>query len=198
MIAEKIQDETINSVDNLSQKKFKWYVIHTHSGVEKRVKEAIAERAQKANMSDLINEMMVPVLEITEIKKGKKVLSEKKFMPGYLLMKVSMTDDLWHLIKSTPKVTGFIGGGKMPIPVSEKEIHNILKQIEITEKKVEQSARYFVGDSVKVNDGPFESFSGIVEEVDEHKSRLRVAVTIFGRVTPLDLSFTQVEKVVNK
>jgi transcriptional antiterminator NusG len=146
-------------------------------------------------MSAYIKELMIPAMEVSEIKKGKKVVSEKKFMPSYILMNVQMNDDLWHLIKGTPKVSKFLGGGKTPIAVPEKEIKNILKQIEITEKKVEQSARYFVGDSVKVNDGPFESFSGIVEEVDEHKSRLRVAVTIFGRITPLDLSFTQVEKV---
>jgi transcriptional antiterminator NusG len=191
-MAEKID---LDKSPSLSEKKLKWYVIHTYSGAEKKVREAILERAQKANMSEYIDELMIPVLEINEVRRGKKVVSKKKFMPSYILMKVQMSDDLWHLIKSTPKVTGFLGGDKIPVPVSEREIQNILQQIEITEKKVEQSTRYFIGDSVKVNDGPFESFSGIVEEVDEHKSRLRVAVTIFGRVTPLDLSFTQVEKV---
>jgi transcriptional antiterminator NusG len=180
------------------ENKFKWYVIHTNSGAEKKVKEDILDRCRKASMSEFVKEVMVPVLEVSEIKKGKKIISEKKFMPSYVLMNVNMTNDLWHLIKSTQKVSGFLGSGKTPIPVSEKEVANILRQIEITEKKVKQSGRYFIGDSVKVNDGPFESFSGVVEEVDENKSRLRVAVTIFGRVTPLDLSFTQVEKIVNK
>ena len=187
----------IKAPDSL-ENKFKWYVIHTNSGAEKRVKEDILDRCRKASMSEFVKEVMVPVLEVSEIKKGKKVVSEKKFMPSYVLMNVNMTNDLWHLIKSTQKVSGFLGSGKTPIPVSEKEVANILKQIEITEKKVEQSGRYFIGDSVKVNDGPFESFSGVVEEVDENKSRVRVSVTIFGRVTPLDLSFTQVEKIVNK
>ncbi len=198
MIAETMNDGQSSSDKKLSDKsdqKFKWYVIHTHSGAEKKVKEAILEKAEKDGMSSYIKELMVPMMEISEVKRGKKTISEKKFMPSYVLMNVQMNDDLWHLIKRTPKVSGFLGGGKTPIPVPEREIKNILKQIEITERKVEQSARYFVGDIVKVNDGPFESFSGIVEEVDEHKSRLRVAVTIFGRVTPLDLGFTQVEKV---
>jgi transcriptional antiterminator NusG len=146
-------------------------------------------------MSSLIKDVMVPVIEIQEVKKGKKIFSEKKFMPSYVLINANMTDDLWHLIKQTPKVSGFLGSGKMPMPIPEEEIQNIIKQIEITEKKVEQSSKYFVGDEVRVNDGPFESFSGIVEEVDENKSRLRVAVAIFGRVTSLDLVFTQVQKI---
>jgi transcriptional antiterminator NusG len=174
---------------------YKWYVVHTSSGSEKRVKEDILDRSNKSAMSSLIKDVMVPVIEIQEVKKGKKIFSEKKFMPSYVLINANMTDDLWHLIKQTPKVSGFLGSGKMPMPIPEEEIQNIIKQIEITEKKVEQSSKYFVGDEVRVNDGPFESFSGIVEEVDENKSRLRVAVAIFGRVTSLDLVFTQVQKI---
>ncbi len=174
---------------------FKWYVIHTHSGAEKSVKDDIIDRATKANMSDHIKDMMVPVMEVAEVKNGKKVISEKKLMPGYVLMNVHMTDNLWHLIKSTRKVSKFLDSGKIPAIVSDSEVENILKQIKIKEKEVEQSARYSVGDSVKVNEDPFGSFVGIIEEVDQEKSKLKVGVTIFGRVTSLSLNFNQVEKV---
>ncbi len=174
---------------------FKWYVIHTHSGAEKSVKDDITDRAAKANMSDYIKDMMVPVMEVAEVKNGQKVMSEKKLMPGYVLMNVHMTDTLWHLIKSTRKVSRFLDSGKIPAIVPDAEIENILKQIKIKEKEVEQSARYSVGDSVKVNEDPFGSFVGIIEEVDQEKSKLKVGVMIFGRVTSLSLNFNQVEKV---
>ena len=188
------ESNNISTDKSTSKKTYKWYVVHTSSGAEKRVKEEVLDRAKKASMSELIKDIMVPVMEIQEVKKGKKILSEKKFMPSYVLINACMTDDLWHLIKQTSKVSGFLGNGKTPSPIPDREIKNIFKQIEITEKKVEQCSKHFVGDEVKVNDGPFESFTGIVEEVDDNKSRLRVAVTIFGRVTSLDLAFTQVEK----
>ncbi|MDF2965865.1 MAG: transcription termination/antitermination protein NusG [Rickettsiaceae bacterium] len=174
---------------------YRWYIIHTISGSEKKVKQAILEQAKKKAMDSLFEEIVIPAIEVPELKKGKQILTEKKFMPGYMLIKMDMTDDAWHLVKSTPKVTGFLGSGNRPFPVSEKEVANIFSQLENKAKDVGSATLFDIGEVVKVIDGPFESFSGSVEDVDYEKTRLRVSVTIFGRSTPIDLTFNQVEKI---
>ncbi|MCC2646511.1 MAG: antitermination protein NusG [Rickettsiaceae bacterium] len=174
---------------------YRWYIIHTISGSEKKVKQAILEQAKKKGMESLFEEIVIPAVEVPELKKGKQILTEKKFMPGYMLVKMDMTDEAWHLVKSTPKVTGFLGSGNRPFPVSEKEVATIFAQLENKAKDVGSTKLYDVGEMVKVIDGPFESFSGAVEEIDYDKTRLRVSVTIFGRSTPIDLTFNQVEKI---
>ncbi len=171
-----------------------WYIIHTMSGSEKRVKQMIFDQAAKKGMTALIEEIVIPVVEVPEVKRGKQVKTEKKFMPGYVLIKMDMTDEAWHLVKSTPRVTGFLGSGARPQVVSEREVQAIFSQIESSTQDIAAVKTYQVGEQVTVIDGPFESFTGVVENVEQDKSRLRVAVLIFGRATPIDLSFTQVKK----
>jgi transcriptional antiterminator NusG len=164
------------------------------SGSEKRVKQMIFDQAAKKGMTALIEEIVIPVVEVPEVKRGKQVKTEKKFMPGYVLIKMDMTDEAWHLVKSTPRVTGFLGSGARPQIVSEREVQSIFSQIESSTQDIATVKTYQVGEQVTVIDGPFESFTGVVENVEQDKSRLRVAVLIFGRATPIDLSFTQVKK----
>lgn len=159
------------------------------------MKQTILEQAEKKKMSDSFEEILVPVVEVPEIKRGKQVNTEKKFLPGYILIKMCMTDEAWHLVKSVPKVSGFLGGGAKPSPVSEREVNQILDQLSTSSTLIKTSKVYDVGESVRVIDGPFESFTGTIEEVDVEKMRLRVSVSIFGRATPIDLSFNQIEKV---
>lgn len=173
---------------------FRWYVVHTYSGSERSAKDGILKDAERKGISEYIDKIVIPTIEVSEIKKGSPVNVEKNFMPSYILAHISMTDHIWQLIKNTPKVTGFLGSGKVPVPISEHEVQRLFDQIKITEKQVIQSAKHAVGDSVKIIDGPFESFSGVVEEVDEVGAKVKVAVTIFGRVTPIELSFSQTEK----
>ena len=173
---------------------YQWYIIHTMSGSEKRVKQMIFDQSLKKNMSESFQEIVIPVVEVPEVKRGKEVKVEKKFMPGYILIKMDMTDEAWHLVKSTPRVTGFLGNGVKPKSVPDSEIQVIFNQIESRAKEVSSGNTYSVGESVTVIDGPFESFTGIVEDVDYEKSRLRVSVSIFGRATPIDLDFTQIKK----
>jgi transcriptional antiterminator NusG len=171
-----------------------WYIIHTMSGSEKRIKQMIFDQAAKKGMSDLFEDVVIPVMEVPEVKRGKHVQTEKKFMPGYILVKMDMTDAAWHLVKSIPRVTGFLGNGPKPQPVSEREVKSVLSHIESKTKDATSIKTYEIGEQVTVIDGPFESFCGVVEDVDHAKSRLRVAVLIFGRSTPLDLDFTQIKK----
>lgn len=173
---------------------FRWYIIHAHSGFEKKVATSIQEKAVKYKMEDKFNEIIVPMEEVIEIKKGKKVNTEKKIFPGYVLINMDLNDDSWHLVKSTPKVTGFLGDGTKPLPISKAEADRIIKQIEEGVDKPRSLVTFEVGEEVTVVDGPFASFSGTVEEVDEDKQRLKVTVMIFGRSTPVDLDFTQVSK----
>lgn len=172
----------------------KWYILQVLSGAESRVAEAIREKAVKDGFADQLVEVVVPVEKVFEVRKGKKIQVEKKFLPGYILLKMNLTDNFWHAIKSIPKVGGFLGGGGKPQEISQKEVDRILEQIEKSEERKRTALLFEVGDSVKVNDGPFESFIGTVENVDEEKQRLRVSVAIFGRATPVDLDFTQVTK----
>jgi transcriptional antiterminator NusG len=172
-----------------------WYVVHTYSQFEKSVSRALVERIQREGMQDKFGQILVPVEEVVELKAGQKVTSERKFFPGYVLVEMEMTDESWHLVKNTPKVTGFLGGSAMrPTPISEKEVQNIMQQMQAGVEKPRPKVLFEVGEAVRVKDGPFTDFTGMVEDVNYDKNKIRVAVTIFGRATPVELDFGQVEK----
>jgi len=173
----------------------RWYVVHAYSGFEKSVQRTLLDRIQRTGMQDKFGQVLVPVEEVVEMKSGQKSISERKFFPGYVLVEMEMTDDTWHLIKSTPKVTGFIGGtATKPTPISQKEVDNILNQIQEGVEKPKPKVLFESGEMVRVKEGPFTDFNGTVEAVNYEKNKLRVAVSIFGRSTPVELDFSQVEK----
>lgn len=173
----------------------RWYVVHAYSGFEKSVQRALTERVARSGLQDKFGQILVPVEEVIEMKNGQKSVTERKFFPGYVLVEMDMEDDTWHLIKSTPKVTGFIGGtGTKPTPISAKEVEKIMSQIQEGVEKPRPKVLFEVGEYVRVKDGPFADFNGSVESVNYEKSRLHVSVTIFGRATPVELEFGQVEK----
>ena len=171
----------------------RWYIIHAYSNFENKVAESIREQAKQRGLSDLFEEVMVPKEKVVEVRRGRKVDAERKFFPGYVLAKMDLTDEAFHLIKNTPKVTGFLGADNKPTPISEVEAARILHQVQEGIERPKPSISFEVGEQVRVSDGPFASFNGIVEEVDEARSRLKVAVTIFGRVATVDLQFGDVE-----
>ena len=173
----------------------RWYVLHAYSGYEKKVADSIVEQASKLGISDQIEEVSVPTQNIVEVKRGVRVNSERKIFPGYILIKMNLSEDTWHIIKNTPKLSGFLGTKGKPIPISNAEAKRISQQVIDGVEKSRPSIIYDVGEKVKVIDGPFASFNGEIQEIDEEKARLRVAVSIFGRSTPVDLEYSQVEKV---
>ena len=172
----------------------KWYIVHTYSNFEKKVSEEIKRQAKIQSLSDLIEEVLVPTEEVIEIRRGQKHSAERKFLPGYVLVRARLTDEAYHLIKNTPKVTGFLGSDNKPMPLSEAEAQRIIHQVQEGIERPKPSISFDVGEQVRVSDGPFASFNGTVEEVDEARSRVKVAVSIFGRATPVELEFGQVEK----
>jgi transcriptional antiterminator NusG len=173
----------------------RWYVVHAYSNFEHKVSESLKERVKRAGLESKFGEILVPTEEVVEMRDGQKRKSDRKFFPGYVLVQMEMDEDTWHLVKSTPKVLGFIGGTPdKPAPISEKEANSILNRVEEAVEKPKPKTLYEPGEAVRVNDGPFADFSGVVEEVNYEKSRLRVAVLIFGRSTPVELEFSQVEK----
>ena len=173
----------------------RWYVVHAYSGFEKSVARNLIERIERAGMKDRFGEILVPVEEVVEMKGGQKKTAERKFFPGYVLVQMDMDDETWHLVKSTPKVTGFVGGtATKPAPITEKEVQSILDQMREGVEKPKPKVLFEVGEAVRVKEGPFADFHGNVEDVNYDKSKLRVSVTIFGRSTPVELDFSQVEK----
>lgn len=173
----------------------RWYIVHTYSNFEKKVAESIREQSRQRGLADLFEEVLVPTEKVTEVRRGRKIDTERKFFPGYVLVKMNLTDEAFHLIKNTPKVTGFLGADNKPMPISEAEAMRILHQVQEGVERPKSAITFEIGENVRVADGPFASFSGTVEEVDEARSRLKVAVSIFGRPTPVELEFAQVEKV---
>ncbi|MAO56829.1 MAG: transcription termination/antitermination protein NusG [Rhodospirillaceae bacterium] len=172
----------------------RWYVVHVYSGFEKKVAQSIEEQARQAGMEDHIPQVLVPTEAVVEMRRGSKVNAERKFFPGYILVEMDLTDETWHLVKNTPKVTDFLGGKGRPVPISEAEAQRILYQVKEGVDRPKPSVTFEVGEQVRVCDGPFNSFNGLIEEVDEERSRVKVAVSIFGRATPVELEYSQVEK----
>jgi len=174
----------------------RWYVVHAYSGMEKAVERNLRERIDRAGMQDKFGRILVPTEEVVELKNGKKAVTERRFFPGYVLVEMLMDDDTWHLVKNTSKVTGFVGGAKnRPSPISEQEVMKIVSQMQEGVEKPRPKVEWTVGETVRVKEGPFTDFNGAIEEVNYDKSKVRVSVTIFGRATPVELDFSQVEKV---
>lgn len=172
----------------------RWYIIHAYSGFEKKVADSIREQAVLQGLGELVEDVIVPTEEVIEIRKGQKRKAERKFFPGYVLARMVMTDGTYHLVKNTPKVSGFLGPQGKPTPISQKEADRILHQVQEGVERPKPTVQFEVGEEVRVKDGPFTSFNGMVEEVDEERARLKVSVSIFGRATPVELEYSQVEK----
>ena len=173
----------------------KWYVVHTQTGAESRAKSSLETRAQLANLSHLISQVLIPTEKVSEVKGGKKKISERKFFPGYLLIEMDLTDDTWYLVKNTPGISGFVGSGRKPIPLSNDDVKDILKQQEEKTAKPKPKVEFEIGESVRVKEGAFANFNGTVEEVNPNKGKLKVMVSIFGRSTPVELEYWQVERI---
>lgn len=173
-----------------------WYILQVYSGYEKKVKDNLLAQIEKKGLKKNIEEILIPSEDVIEMKKGKKVNAQRKFFPGYMLIRMIMDDEIWHIVRKLPKVNGFLGGKKgEPIPVSQKEVDSIINQVKSGLDKPKPSVSFEIGEQVRVSDGPFSSFNGMVEEVDEEKARLKVSVSIFGRATPVNLDYSQVEKI---
>jgi transcriptional antiterminator NusG len=172
-----------------------WYIIHTYSGFEKKVAETLRSRVQASGMTDRFGEIMVPTEDVIEVRQGKKVVTPKLFYPGYVLVEMEMDDQTWHLVRSTPRVTGFVGSGPKPSPLTEDEVNRIVHKVEVAAENPKPRLEFEKGETIKITDGPFKDFTGAVEEINNDRSTLRVMVTIFGRATPVELDFYQVEKV---
>ncbi|KXF77869.1 antitermination protein NusG [Paramesorhizobium deserti] len=172
----------------------RWYIVHAYSNFEKKVAEDIENKARQKGLSHLFEKILVPTEKVVEVRRGRKVDAERKFFPGYVLVRADLTDDAYHLIKNTPKVTGFLGSDSKPVPITDREAEQILMQVQEGVDRPKPSVSFEIGEQVRVSDGPFASFNGIVQEVEEERSRLKVEVSIFGRATPVELEFGQVEK----
>ena len=172
----------------------KWYVVHVYSGFEKKVAQAIREQAAQKGLSEAIEDISVPTEEVVEIRRGQKVNAERKFYPGYVLIRMELTDETWHLVRNTAKVTGFLGARGRPSPITDTEAERIMRQVQEGIERPKPSITFEIGETVRVCDGPFTSFNGMVEDIDEERARLKVAVSIFGRATPVELEYSQVEK----
>ena len=172
----------------------RWYIVHTYSNFEKKVAESIKEKAAQIGLADAFEQVLVPTEKVVEVRRGRKIDAERKFFPGYVLVKMDLSDQAFHLIKNTPKVTGFLGAADRPVPISEAEAQRILNQVQEGIERPKPSVHFEIGEQVRVSDGPFASFNGTVEEVDEDRARLKVAVSIFGRATPVELEYGQVDK----
>ena len=183
------------AADKPANPRHKWYIVHAYSNFEKKVKESILDQARSHGLEEYFSDILVPTEEVVEIRRGRKINAERKFFPGYVLVKMEMTDEAYHLIKNTPKVTGFLGSGLKPMPVSEKEVQRIIGVAAEGAERPKPTISFEIGEQVRVTDGPFASFNGSVEQVDEDRARLRVTVSIFGRATPVELEYSQVEKI---
>ncbi len=194
--AEQVQPEPqATEAKPAAGKKMRWYIVHAYSGFEKKIALAIREKAIQQNISDKIGEVVVPSEDVIEVRRGKKVNAERKFFPGYVLVQMELTDETWHMVKNIDKVTGFLGGGGRPQPVPQSEVDAIFKHMQEGGGAPKNAVVYDVGETVKITDGPFDSFTGTIEEVDEEREKVKVSVSIFGRATPVELDFTQVQKV---
>lgn len=172
----------------------RWYIVHTYSNFERKVADAVREKAAATGLAENFEEILVPTEKVVEVRRGRKIDTERKFFPGYVLVRMDMTDEAYHLIKNTPKVTGFLGSDTKPVPISDAEAQRILQQVQEGIDRPKPSIHFEIGEQVRVSDGPFASFNGTVEEVDEERARVKVAVSIFGRATPVELEYGQVEK----
>ena len=173
----------------------RWYIVHAYSNFENKVAQSIRDQAALRNLADKFDEVLVPTEKVVEVRRGRKVDSERKFFPGYVLVRANLTDEAYHLIKNTPKVTGFLGSDNKPVPIPDSEAERILSQVQDGVDRPKPSVSFEIGEQVRVSDGPFASFNGIVQDVDEERSRLKVEVSIFGRATPVELEYAQVEKI---
>jgi transcriptional antiterminator NusG len=172
-----------------------WFIVHTYSGFEKKVAESLQQRVQAYGLQDEIGEVLIPTEDVVEMRGGRKVVTSKRFFPGYILVEMAMTDNAWHVVKNTPKVTGFVGAGSRPTPLTKEEVDQILLQVSTAAEKPKPKYTFDKGDQVRINEGPFASFNGVVDEVNSDRNTLKVMVTIFGRSTPVELDFLQVEKI---
>jgi transcriptional antiterminator NusG len=172
-----------------------WFIVHTYSGFEKKVAESLQQRVQAYGLQDEIGEVLIPTEDVVEMRAGRKVVTSKRFFPGYILVEMAMTDNAWHVVKNTPKVTGFVGAGTRPTPLTKEEVDQILLQVSTAAEKPKPKYTFDKGDQVRINEGPFASFNGVVDEVNSDRNTLKVMVTIFGRSTPVELDFLQVEKI---
>ena len=173
----------------------RWYIVHTYSGFEKKVEDSLKQRVQAYGMEDEIGEVLVPTEDVVEMRGGRKVITTKRFFPGYILIEMQMSDQAWHVVKNTPKVTGFVGAGSKPTPLTREEVDQILHQVTVAAEQPKPKYTFDKGDHVRINEGPFASFNGLVDDVNPDRNTLRVMVTIFGRSTPVELDFLQVEKI---